>query len=272
MVDMREEINQWLAIQFKNSIYIMKKIKEHFRFIPPVSNIRSPILRHIKVGNHKHFKQTIDFPLNPEGFSLIIGSNISGKSTLIDLLKLSLTGRFRKKLEKLRVKDGSKLNLSLIFQYIDSFYENNLIYKRDHVDLELNHIENYDSNNPGLLQRGSMLKKSKTSKKGSLKSDILHKYYSMFFGIEEKQHFDEILNITIFHEKRPNLLLCESNNILNTTRLRFRFFNEMGGFSILNRYSEILESCKTEVRKEINTCKNEKKMVQKKLEKIHNLV
>ena len=55
--------------------------------------------------------------------------------------------------------------------------------------------------------------------------------------------------------------MCESNNILNTTRLRFRFFNEMGGFSILNRYSEILESCKTEVRKEINTCKNEKKMV-----------
>lgn len=268
---MREEINQWLATQFKNSINIMKKIKEHFRFIYPVSNIRSPILRHIRVGNHQHFKKTIDFPINPEGFSLIIGSNISGKSTLIDLLKLSLTGRFRKKLEKLRIKEGSKLNLSLIYQYNDSFYENNLIYKRDRVDLELNFIENYDSNNIALLQRGSMLQKSKISKKRSLKSEILQKYYKMFFGIEEKQYFDDILNITIFHEKRPNLLMCESNSIMDTCRLRSRFFNEIGGFSILNRYSEIIDTCKKEVMKEINRCKYEMKLSQNKLEKIHDL-
>ena len=173
MEELREQINTWLLQEFKSDEEVQEKIISNFKTHLSSQHIRSPILHEIIVGNHEYFKKRIEFKLNPKGINLIIGANISGKSTIIDLLKLSVTAKFRKEIKKLRVKPGTELILSLIYGYKDSFYENKLINKRDHIKLEINSIEDYDPENRDLIKRQPY------SNSDQSKSETLNKYYSI---------------------------------------------------------------------------------------------
>ncbi len=205
------DIIQWLNNELKDDNDSLDIINSDLVIKRAPDKFTCPKLLEFSIKNYGLFNQKLKLKFNPNGLTLLIGSNTSGKSIIVDLLKFTLKGKHDRGLKSLDIAENRDLIL-------------NLTAEKDGVDYNIfREVSKY---------RKSKLRINPEGKISYFENEYFIK--KKLFGIESTKTFTNVFEIMILCETPENFLLSNKVSGEDGDQFRIKLFNQLLAQPIIN--------------------------------------
>lgn len=198
----------WLRVKFQENEGILNLLENEIDRVIEHEQIVTSKLIKLGIRNCALFERTININFNMDGITLLIGSNGSGKTTIIDFILFALTGKYKNNLKNLYITYNRELKIRA---YIELNNKNYRIERNIPFNVKNRRVTTYAINlNDQLLHYDNQRK------------DITEK----FFKIKSREVFDILIKFLNFPETLDNFLISD---LKEDIEFRKWIFNQIVG-------------------------------------------